>query len=148
MPGLAVYDGRFGDAIFLARVTALQPGDITFAPLPSNFLNLAANDLNADGYSDILLQHVTGGISRWSMNGAAVVDAPAYGVLNPGAEVIARVDLNGDAQDEVLWRLPDGTIGVWNLPGAVATGAVIAPGCRWPIRWSPPVISTATARTI
>jgi hypothetical protein len=135
VPGLAIYYAGPGgpDAVFLARVSALQPGDVVFETLPGTFFDPPARDFDNDFKSDVVLRHTDGSVTQWRMNGAAI--AASAVIANPGDSwnIIATGDFFNDWKVDLLLQNRDGAPALWNMDGAtiVAPVTLTNPGPQW-----------------
>ena len=99
------------------------------------FPNGGANDINADGRSDLFLRYGTSGgfAGYWIMNGASIVSASSALAAPANHEVAAKGDFNGDSRLDVLWyRASDRNLVLWqgNATGGFDTVGVggLSPG--------------------
>ncbi len=109
-----------------------------------NVINPNGNrwDLNGDGKSDVLFQHVEGYLAAWYMDGAAralgVLLTPAS-VGDPRWRVVGYGDFNGDGKGDLLFQYKggdfDGTLAIWFMDGVALVEAKLAlpnnPGPGW-----------------
>jgi hypothetical protein len=100
------------------------------------FPNGAANDINADGRSDLFLRYGTSGgfAGYWIMNGASIVAASSALAAPANHEVAAKGDFNGDGRLDVLWyRASDRNLVLWqgNATGGFDTIGVGGLSLGW-----------------
>jgi hypothetical protein len=135
VPGLAIYYAGIGgpDAVFLAGVSALQPADIEFAPLPGKFFDPPVQEFNTDFKSDVVLRHTDGSIMQWLMNGITVAGEKVLAKPGPSWKVIGSGDFNANWKTDILFQHDDGTPAVWNMDGAniAKSFALVNPGPKW-----------------
>jgi len=97
---------------------------------------IAKNDFDASGKSDILWQNADGTPAVWRMNGTNV-DLMGPALTNPGPAWHVRdgADFNGDGQADFLWQNDDGTAAVWLIGGGTQVngigGPLPNPGPAW-----------------
>jgi peptidyl-Asp metalloendopeptidase len=64
----------------------------------------ARNDVNGDGYSDILWRNAAAQqFSHWAMNGSSIVGSAAKGMIS-SYYVAGTGDFNGDGLADILWK--------------------------------------------
>ncbi|MCB4821097.1 FG-GAP repeat domain-containing protein [Roseicella aerolata] len=133
--GLAIYYAGVGgpDSVFLAGVSALQPGDIVFEPLPGKFFDPPVQDFNIDFKSDVVLRRADGSVAEWQMNGTRI---GAEKILaNPGNDwkVIGSGDFNGNWKPDLLFQHKDGPPVIWNMDGFTIQKSLELPnpGPQW-----------------
>jgi hypothetical protein len=82
--------------------------------------NVARNDFNNDGKSDILWRNDYGSVALWQMNGATVTSGNLTSApdLDPSWKVAGTGDFNGDGKPDILWRNTSGAVVVWTMDGA------------------------------
>lgn len=86
--------------------SAARSGTAAFAPSSTAAADgrRARDDVNADGRSDLLLDHGDGALlAYWQMSGADVVGYSPVFTPPPGYRRIANADFNGDGRLDVLW---------------------------------------------
>jgi hypothetical protein len=134
-PLVAVYDGS---SLAAGRVASLRPTFLAFPSIVTAGVNVAAGDLNGDGYDDLIVSQDAGGTSLvrvWS--GATITANPGTPVSSlptspefyangttdrSGIQVAAR-DINGDGRDELVTAAASGA-GGW-LRVLSVTGASV-----------------------
>ena len=85
---------------------------------------LLTADMNGDGQSDVLwLNHVTGELSAWLLNGTSVASVQAIGnvplAYRAGNRIAGVVDANGDGHADVaFFDAAHGAVAFWLLDGA------------------------------
>jgi hypothetical protein len=84
----------------------------------------AANDFNADGFSDIFWEIDSGALAIWEMNGVQIAFADytrsgPSAVGRPGGDwhVVDTGDFDGDAHSDIFWRTDSGALAVWEMDG-------------------------------
>jgi outer membrane protein assembly factor BamB len=96
-------------------------------------LGPSANDLSADGKSDLLFRNsTTGQITGWLMNGTATT--AAIGLVPPGNWTVTHTaDFNGDGKGDILFRNDDGAVTIWlmNGLGVVSAVGLLGPNPDW-----------------
>ena len=100
-----------------------------------DFFDLAKNDFDGNGKSDILWQNADGTPAVWLMDGTSLASAGPP-LSNPGASwhVKDGGDFNGDGKSDILWQNADGTPAVWLMNGTsvLAAGPALSnPGPTW-----------------
>jgi hypothetical protein len=119
---------------------ALQPWDLhaVQAVYPGGSCGAVSRvrqDFNADGRSDIVLQHnVTGEIAEYLMNGTSILTGAVVG--NPGVAYAVRTtgDYNGDGRaDLALQHASTNDIAIWLMNGTTLLSGVLVgnPGSGW-----------------
>jgi trimeric autotransporter adhesin len=82
----------------------------------------AANDLNGDGKSDLLLRNTSNGqIDGVLMNGYTASGSATFMAPGSGWTATHIADLNGDGKADILWRHTDGRVAAWLIDGLGAT---------------------------
>jgi FG-GAP-like repeat/RTX calcium-binding nonapeptide repeat (4 copies)/WD40-like Beta Propeller Repeat len=117
-----------GNAVNVILNTALPGGSsITVA-------NTAANDFNSDVRSDILLQHSSGQMAIWSMNGFTISNAAVLSG-NPGPAWHAKdaADFTADGKADILFQNDSGLPAIWTMNGStIVSGTTLPnPGPAW-----------------
>jgi hypothetical protein len=102
---------------------------LTVLPAP------AANDLNGDGRSDLIWQHINGSAALWLMKGINLNDAGAPLGADTGWNVRTIGDFNGDGKSDIVWQHWDGSVSLWLMNGiSLSSGAgLIGPGTGWSV---------------
>jgi hypothetical protein len=80
---------------------------------------VAVTDLDADGSSDLIIQHEEGFLGVWFLDGSELGSAS---LLNPRRidvawSIIASGDFNGDGSADLLFKHESGLLAVWNMEG-------------------------------
>ncbi len=113
--GIVQSVGSFGGSTSTAELTATN---VT-----------PANDIDADGKSDLIWRHnVTGDVDVWLMNGSTVqTNAWINRVADLGWQIVGVGDLDGDGKSDLVWRHNvTGDVDVWLMNGStVQTNAWI-----------------------
>jgi trimeric autotransporter adhesin len=94
----------------------------------------AANDLNGDGKSDLLLRDANGVINAYLMNATSVSGATTLLASGPNWTITHTGDLNGDGLTDLLFRnTVDGTVFVFLMNGLTVTSSVtlLGPNSPW-----------------
>jgi mono/diheme cytochrome c family protein len=94
------------------------------------------NDLNGDGFPDVLVQAGANGASSALMLSGTTVDS-TVALLGGGLgwTITHTGDLDGDGKADLLWRNTDGTAVAWLMDGGTVKGAItlIGAGSGWSI---------------
>ena len=88
----------------------------TSPPPPPVSVQVARNDFNGDGRSDILWRNDNGTLTNWlGQADGSFVGNYAAGVLSlpAGWNVLGTGDFNGDGRTDVLWQHENGTVTDW-----------------------------------
>lgn len=101
---------------------------------------VALADFNNDEMVDVVLQHNTGKLALWRMQGTNWVSSVSLRNGIPAAagwNVVGTGDFDGDGQTDILWHHQDGRLMVWHFHGInfisariLRSGAVHAKGWR------------------
>jgi ELWxxDGT repeat protein len=96
-----------------------------------------ADDFNADGLSDVVMQNGNAELRFWAMSGTDILGTVTADFL-PGTswETIDTGDFDGNGRSDVLAQNTDGTIGAWEIDATYITadwsGLVVPnPGTSW-----------------
>jgi subtilisin family serine protease len=92
-----------------------------------------ANDFNADGLSDLLLQNSHGLPAIWTFNSGAVTSATALYDPGPTWHAIAAADFSGDRKADILWQNDSGLPAIWTMDGSTMTSGALLP--NWGPSW-------------
>jgi len=81
---------------------------------------VAAGDVDADGWIDVIWRHATSGdVAVWLLQGASLRASEAFlpgRVPDPDWRIVAAVDLDGSGTADLLWRhATTGDLAVWYL---------------------------------
>lgn len=92
------------------------------------------NDVDADGFSDLLFHNAT--VNKFSyrlMNGLAVKGSKLIGPVGPGYHVAATGDFDGDSTTDVIWTSAARDIYMWLGDGKNFTSAKVG---TYPAGWT------------
>ena len=78
-----------------------------------NVAVVAANDLNADGHSDLLWRHSTGVNAAWDMNGSTIKSAFNVQTVDASYKLAGTGDFDGNGISDLLWRNTTGVNALW-----------------------------------
>src|ERR1043166_4527517 len=113
------------------NIWATEVGEVAIASVSTPVG--ARNDFNADGHSDILLQHINGTPQIWLMNGLSITSSSL--LLNPGAtwHAAATGGVNLDGKADLIWQNDDGRPAIWEINGTaiIGGGLLVNPGPSW-----------------
>lgn len=87
---------------------------------PSEWQLISAADFNQDAHLDLLVQHSTGSIAIWLLNGSTLIGNQVVS-LSPGDpqwRLAAANDLDRDGHADLIFQHRDGTLAVWYLSRA------------------------------
>lgn len=93
-----------------------------------------AGDFNGDGRSDVLLQHASGDVAIWLMNGFTIIGSAV--IASPGASwrVVGAGDVSGDGRGDILLQnASTGDVAIWLVSELTITASAIVnqPGLVW-----------------
>ncbi len=120
----------------------LGPGRFIVRPLQGGGVDIrlqeiAHNDINGDGISDVLWRSDTGAVQEWlgNSNGSFHYNT-VLGVVpvSTSLHVLDLGDINGDGRADVLWRSDTGTISEW-IAKADGTFTTTGPTYNMPTSW-------------
>jgi hypothetical protein len=140
-----------GDATYGSGVAG--PIDQTITGSPSGPASVSppsprpvADDLNADGRSDLLYRNAaTGQVYALMMNGLSIASrAQVYVEPDTAWKIVARADVNGDGVSDLVWRntaTGQVYVQVFGSDGRPSTGAVVwtEPDPAWEIVATPDI---------
>ena len=121
---------RGGDTVNVILDSSLPAGTpITVQRAPT------ASDLGGDGKSDVLLQHTSGQVVLWHMNGNQIAANLAVANPPPQYQVVGTGDFNGDGKSDVVLRHDTGQVVLWQMNGNQIIGntAVTSPGTSYKV---------------
>jgi hypothetical protein len=94
------------------------------------------NDLDGDGYADLVFEDATSYTGAWFMGGAAFGSATGFTPYNAfGWQIVATGDFNSDGSPDLAFQYSDGSVAAWLMDGwnAVASPTLGLPyGNTWP----------------
>lgn len=116
----------------VAFLSPSHPGD-------SRWRVVGVGDLNADGNSDLVFQHIDGTLAAWFMKGVEAEEPrflePAYSG-DADWQVTALGDFNGDGKDDLLFQHRSGTLGVWLMdPTRLVQASLLRPADPGHFQW-------------
>jgi VCBS repeat protein len=95
---------------------------------PNTWRIVAAHDLDLDGKADLLLQHVTGLLGVWYMNGLWLRESQYLSPqsIAPVWKVVGVSDYNQDGRPDLLFQRDDGYLALWylNVATMIASSAL------------------------
>ena len=94
----------------------------------------ARGDANADVRGDLYWRDAAGGLSWWTMNGAALAGANWF-FVPPEWSIAATGDLDGDGKSDLVWRSTAGGTYYWRLDGLAPIGFADL-GTLDPVQWT------------
>jgi hypothetical protein len=113
----------------LAAGDPLSPGIVA----DTNWQIVAIADLNRDGRSDLVWQHVTQGlVSTWLMNGTTLIDGrlltPST-VTDTNWRIVGSGDFNLDGNADLVWQhRTSGQASIWFMNGTtLVSGTLLSP---------------------
>jgi FG-GAP-like repeat len=135
--GYGVATGRNGAVfVFGTSKETNKPTGLFLRKFRDGAVARVANDLNADGKSDIIFNNTsTGEVAAWLMNGPSVTSAAL--LLGPGAWTTTHnADFNGDGKADILLRNnSNGTVVLWLVNGLGVTSGttLVNAGSGWSV---------------
>lgn len=89
----------------------------------------ARYDLNGDGRSDLLWEHMTlPWRGAWLMNGRATRGLASFPIDNPLWSLVTAADVDGDGKSDLIWRhRHTGQVGIWLMDGLAVREAGLLP---------------------
>ena len=133
-------DGRI--AGWLMSGSTLLDGVLTTPPqlADTGWKIVGAADLDLDGYSDLVWQHVGDGrVTAWLMQGLTLRRSEAFGiprVADTAWRIAAVGDLDRDGRPDLVWQHAGGSLAWWKLNGlAVVAGEALSPSHVADARW-------------
>ena len=111
--------------------------------VPGGWQVVGIDDFNADGKSDIIIQHQsTGQLTLWAMDGLARIDEVSLLATSTPWRVSATGDFNGDGQADIIWQHPTtGQLYVWFMDGPNMIDEGYPSPAQVDLRWK--VVGTA-----
>ena len=73
----------------------------------------AHNDINGDGFSDILWRNDNGQFNIWGSGGGGNFSTIYSSQVSTGLVLAGTGDFNGDGREDILWRNETGQLNVW-----------------------------------
>lgn len=101
------------------------------------FRVVAVADFNGDSNPDLVLQHSSGTIAIWYMNGSTSTSQVLASPSNPGTGwgIVDAKDFDGNGKPDFLFQHTDGTLAVWYLNGVTLVSPALLspsnPGPGW-----------------
>ncbi len=97
----------------------------------TNWKVVGCGDFNADGQSDLVLQHqTTGWIGAWMMNGTVMTSSTLLTpstVADTNWKIVGVADFNADSKPDLVWQhQTEGWIGIWSMNGTTQTSSTLA----------------------
>jgi hypothetical protein len=128
-------------AVWLMRGTTRH--DVRFlepARLPAGWTVRAVADVNADGFSDVVIQHtVEGWVGVWMMNAITLVDGvllTPQRVPDTPWRIVGSGDFDGDGRVDLAWQHDDGRVAVWLMNGTSRLDVqYFSPSRILPVEW-------------
>ncbi len=101
--------------------------------LPTGWSVNGTADINGDGKQDLVLQHTSGQVAFWMLNGTQVGEGVvafggSNGILPAGWSVTGAVDTNGDGKPDLILQHTGGQVAFWIMDGAKVVTGVLASG--------------------
>lgn len=77
------------------------------------------DDINGDGWADLLLQHDDGWLATWIMDERFLIDGSALSPdrVDPSWRIVGMGDANGDGKPDIYWQHQFGALAVWLMNG-------------------------------
>jgi hypothetical protein len=78
------------------------------------------DDFNGDGRADLVLQHTSGALAAWFMNGADLKDSSFFNPSSTGDSrwtVVGSADFNADGKPDLVLQHSDDFIAIWHMNG-------------------------------
>jgi hypothetical protein len=137
-----------GNAFNFTTLSGLKPGSKSlYSQSMGAWRVVGVNDLNSDGFPDLVFQNTVGQIYVWFLDGTGNALNFATGAgLKPGSKLLSSAglgswrvvgvnDFNGDGFADLLFQNPIGQIYVWFLDGSgnalnFSTGVGLRPGSK------------------
>ena len=97
---------------------AEQPVAEVLPPAGSGWRIAAVQDVDADGYADLVWVGPKGEVAVWTLRDGKVVEQAVIGNTGGGWTLAQADDFDGDGRGDLFWRKDDGTsASVWMLEG-------------------------------
>jgi hypothetical protein len=97
--------------------------------------NVARNDFNNDGKSDILWRNDDGSVALWQMDGSTLTSGSVFANVGTDWKISGTGDFNADGKTDILWRNNDGQAAIWQMNGTTSLSQTVigAPTTDWKI---------------
>jgi hypothetical protein len=123
-----------GSTISGGNLTLLSNGNLPSLGSGSGWSVFGVGDFNGDGKADILLQHTSGALYAWMVDGATISggyltllsngNLPSLG-SGSGWSVAGLGDFNGDGKADILLQHTSGALYAWMIDGSLISGGYL-----------------------